>query len=100
MAGSSQAMTGNKMAPLPAPLTRKHLFEDLAADVLVGERRLMPPPAVVLHLFSCRDEAVGDRGKIRVGEVQAEDQPAGSDPAQRQPFGAQIILPQQVVTQR
>ena len=30
------------------------------------------------------DETIGDFGKIRVGVVQAEDQPAGADPAQRE----------------
>src|SRR5438876_12457246 len=63
-------MTG----PLSRPLPREHLFQDLAADVLVGQCSLMPPPAVALHLFACGDESIRDGGKIRIGVIQAEDQ--------------------------
>src|SRR5260221_14232998 len=70
------AMTENQAAPLPTPFPREHLFQDLPLDALVGEGCVMPPPAVALHLLGCRDEAIGDRGKVVIRKVQAEDQPA------------------------
>ena len=94
------AMTRAGDAPSAPELLGKHLFQDLPLDVLVGEGGIVPPPAVALHLLGGRDEAVGDLAEIVVGVVQAEDQPAGSDPAQRQPFGAQIILQHPVVAGR
>src|SRR5437764_425562 len=70
----------------------EHLFEDLPADGLVGHVGRVPPPAVLLHLRCRSSEAPDDLGEIGVGRVQAEDQPARSDPAQRDAFGAQIVL--------
>ena len=46
------------------------------------------------------DEALGHGGEIGVGVVQAEDQAAGADPAQRQPLGAQVVLQHPVVARR
>src|SRR6476620_9652613 len=77
--------------PLSRPLPRKHLFQDLPADRLVVEGSVVPPPAVALHLLTGGNKAISDRGKIRIGVVEAEDQPAGADPAQRQPLGAQVV---------
>src|SRR5215207_8023958 len=100
MAGTSPAMTVDRNASLaPEPLA-KHLFQNLPLDVLVGHRGIVPPPAVALHLFGRRDKTVDHFAEIRVGVVQAEDQPSRSDPAQRQPLGAQIILQHPVVAGR
>src|ERR1700716_23015 len=100
MAGTSPAMTANGRAPLaPEPLGQ-HLFQNLPLDVLVGHRSIVPPPAVALHLLGRRDKAVGDFREIGVRVVEAEDQPAGADPAQRQAFGAEIILKHPVVAGR
>src|SRR6266851_4785165 len=82
------AMTESEISGLPQPFSRQHLFQDPPADILVAEISVVPPPAIPLHLLGGRDEAVGDRGKVVIAKVQAEDQPAGSDPAQREPFGA------------
>ena len=84
MAGTSPAMTAERSATLATKPLAKHLFQDLSLDVLVGERSIVPPPAVALHLFGRRDKAIRHLAEIRVGVVEAEDQPAGSDPAQRQ----------------
>src|SRR6266850_1226457 len=72
MAGASPAMTVDGRASSAPELLGKHLLQDLP-----------------LHLLGRRDETVGHFAEIRVGVVQAEDQPARSNPAQRQPFGAQ-----------
>src|SRR5579872_6948097 len=81
-------------------LASQHLFEDLAADGLVGQRAITPPPAVALHLSGGRDKALLHFRKIGIAEVQAEDQPPRSDPAQRQALGAEVILEHPVVTGR
>jgi hypothetical protein len=62
-----------------------------------GERTVRPPPTILLHLLRRRDESVGDYGKVRVRVIQAEDETARSYPAQRQVFGAQIVLKHPVV---
>src|SRR3569832_1005418 len=85
------------LAPKPA---RQHLLENLAADRLVGERGRMPPPSVALHFLRGRDKAALHLGEIGVGEDQAEDEAAGADPAQREPFGAQVVLEHPVVAGR
>src|SRR5258708_21735773 len=46
-------------APSPAnalagKFSRQHLFENLPADGLVGQRGVMPPPAVRFHFFRRR----------------------------------------------
>jgi hypothetical protein len=38
-----------------------------------------------LHGLGRRHETAGDLGEVGVGVIQAEDQAAGADPAQRQP---------------
>src|SRR5215204_2757785 len=92
--------TAEGSAPLaPKPLG-EHLFQNLPLDVLVGHRGIVPPPAVTLHLPGCRDKAIGHFSEIRIRVVEAEDQPAGADPAQRQPFGAEIVLKHPVVAGR
>ena len=77
-----------------------------ARSISSSTRRLMallvsasfaPPPAILLHLPRRRYEPIGDRGKVCIGVIQAEDEPARSHPAQRQVFGAQIILKHPVV---
>src|SRR6185437_14252720 len=98
--GRSPVMTVNRKAPSAPKLLPHHLAQDLPLDVLVGERSILPPPAVALHLFGGGDKAAGDFAEIGVGVVQAEDQASRSDPAQRQAFGAQIVLKHPVVTGR
>src|SRR5882757_2751573 len=91
------AMTANESSGLSPLSSRDHLLEDLPADVLVGEAGLVPPPAIPLHLLGSGDEAAGDLGEIRIAVVQAEDQAASADPAQREPLGPQIILQHPIV---
>jgi hypothetical protein len=62
-----------------------------------GERIVRPPPTILLHLPRRRDEPVSDYGKVRIRVIQAEDETARSYPAQRQVFGAQIVLKHPVV---
>ena len=99
MAGTSPAMTSVERQARP-----NRLFSIsrriLRLMVLLVMRRIVPPPAVALHLLGGGDETVGDFAEIGVGVVQAEDQPAGADPAQRQAFGAQVVLKHPVVTRR
>ena len=64
------------------------------------DRRIAPPPAVPLHRPGGGDEPLRDRLEIGVGVIQAEDQAAGADPAQRQPFGAKVVLQHPVVARR
>src|SRR6266850_4254153 len=78
MAGASPAMTVDGRASSAPELLGKHLLQDLPLDVLVGQRGVVPPPAVALHLLGRRDETVGHFAEIRVGVVQAEDEPARS----------------------
>src|SRR5947209_20635126 len=89
MAGTSPAMTARNAASPRS--SRHHLFDDLPADRPVRQRSIAPPPAVLLHLFGRGDEAVRHLGKIRIGVVEAENQTAGANPAQRQSFGPQVI---------
>ncbi len=56
------------------------------------------PSAFILPAAATKRSATASKSASRV--VQAEDQAAGADPAQRQPFGAQIILKHPVVTGR
>jgi hypothetical protein len=65
--------------------------------VFGGERIVRPPPTILLHLLRSRDEPVAHLGEVSIGVIQAEDQTAGSYPAQRQVFGAQVILKHPVV---
>jgi hypothetical protein len=41
--------------------------------VFGGERIVRPPPTILLHLASRRDEPLAHRGKVRIGVIQAED---------------------------
>jgi hypothetical protein len=41
-----------------------------------------PPPAVALHFFRRRHDAIGDHGEIGVGIVQTEDEASGAHPTQ------------------
>ncbi len=79
---------------------RDHFLEYGPFDRFIRQSRIVPPPAVLLHGFRGGYEAIGNRGEIGVRIVEAEDQPAGTDPAQRQAFGAQIILQHPIVTGR
>src|ERR1700737_4140973 len=89
---------------LPNALARKSagdgFLEDLPADLLVGEGRRAPPPAVLLHFLRRGHEALRHLGKISLGVVQAEDQAAGPDPAQCEALEAQIILKHPVGARR
>src|SRR5262245_22650004 len=81
----------------PRQPMREHLAQDLAPDRLVRRSRIGPPPAVMLHGFCGGDEAVRDGAEVGLGVIEAEDQAAGTDPAQRQSLGAQIILEHPVI---
>src|SRR5947207_13101438 len=96
MVGTSPAMTNGS----PRPFSRDHLFQDLAADALVGQGSIAPPPAVLLHLRGRADKTFRNLGEIRLGIIQAEDQTPGPDPAQCEPFGSQIILQHPIVARR
>src|SRR5262249_53812536 len=76
------------------------LTQDAAPDRLVGERRIGPPPAILLHRLGGPDEPLGHRLEVRVREVEAEDQARGADPAQGQPLGPQVILQHPTVARR
>src|SRR5579863_2045615 len=56
----------SKREASPPKPARQHLFENLAADGLVGQRAVTPPPAVALHLFGGRDKALLHLGKIGI----------------------------------
>jgi hypothetical protein len=58
---------------------------------------LDPPPPVAVHGPGGRHEAVRHGLEVLLGVVQAEDDPAGSDPAQRQAFGTEIVLQHPVI---
>src|SRR5579872_5165709 len=98
--GPTLPLQGRVKRSSAAKLASQHLFEDLAADGFVGQRAITPPPAVALHLFGGRDKALLHFRKIGIAEVQAEDQPPRSDPAQRQALGAEVILEHPVVAGR
>ena len=53
--GNERSECGERQSP--PERAGEHLFQDLAADALVGEGAVMPPPAVLLHLRRRRDEA-------------------------------------------
>src|SRR5215831_15916094 len=84
VAGGREAM-GDDFTKQPAP------------DRLVRRGAMAPPPAVLLHRLGGRYKAIGDRVKIGVAVIEAEDQPPGSDPAQRQALRAKVILQHPVV---
>src|SRR5713226_2250635 len=100
MAGTSPAMTKKMDSTLAGKSSRQHLLQDLPADALVGERGVAPPPAVLLHLLGRRDKTLRYFSKIPLGVVQAENQAAGSDPAQCELLEAQIILKHPIVAGR
>ncbi len=93
--------TRRSVSTVTSPLSPcDHLPEDLPADGFVGHRGFAPPPAILLHLAGGGDKSVGDLSEIGVGVVQAEDETAGADPAQRDPLRPQIILKHPVVARR
>ena len=67
-----------------------HLAQHPALDRAVAGERILPPPAAPLHCFGGGDEAVGDCLVIGFRIIQAEDEPAGADPAERQAFRPQM----------
>ena len=81
-----------RLKPAPA----ENLAEDPAADGAMGERWTLPP-AVGGHPPGGGDEALLDLGEGGVAISEAEDEPAGADPAQRQSGVAQIILEHPVI---
>src|SRR5215203_5806519 len=87
--GGSPA-TADGSASLPSQPLGEHLFQNPPLDILVGQLGVAPPPAIAFHFFGCRNKPVGHLSEIRIRVVEAEDQPAGADPAQRQSFGAEI----------
>lgn len=46
----------------------------------------------MLHLRGCEDEPLHHSFKVSIAVVEAEDQPSGSDPAQRQAMHSQVVL--------
>ena len=75
-----------------------HLFDDLALDRPVRGRRIAPPPPILLHCPGGGDEPVCHCLEVAIGIIEAEDQAAGADPAQRQAFGTQVVLQHPIVT--
>src|ERR1700744_4723408 len=73
-AGLSPAAAETNVAVLFLPSLGEHLFQDLPADVFVGQASLVPPPAILLHLVGGIGETLGDFDEIGVGVVQAENQ--------------------------
>src|SRR5262245_56100434 len=65
---------------------RQDLAQDGALDRLVGRRRIGPPPAVRLHRPGGGNEAIRHRLEIGLCVIEAEDQAAGADPREREPF--------------
>src|SRR4029077_13288212 len=57
----------------------KQLTQDASTDRLVGERRILPPPAFAPHRLGCRHHPVRDRGEIGVAIVKAEDEPRSAN---------------------
>src|SRR6516165_3291796 len=100
MAGASPAMTRREWKGSAPEAAADHFFQDLPADALVGERSIVPPPAIALHLFGRGYEPLFDLGEIGIRVVQTENESAAADPAQRETFSAQIILEHPVVTGR
>src|SRR5215470_9717323 len=84
------------LAPASKPM-RQDLPQHMPLDRLVGCGGVMPPETVALHRFGCRHEPIHNHREIRVRVVEAEDQAAGADPAQRQAFGPQIELEHPIV---
>src|ERR1700687_1066952 len=78
----------------------QHFLDYLPADGFVGDGSVAPPPAVLFHFLRRSDKAVSHLSKIRIGVVQAENQTSGADPAQRDPFGPQVILQHPIVAGR
>src|SRR5260370_18041844 len=74
MAGTSPAMTVNERSLSAGKFSLQHLFKNLPADGLVGQRSFVPPPAVRFHFFGPIDKSLGHLGKIRVGIFQAQNQ--------------------------
>ena len=78
----------------------RHLLQDEPLDGLGPTACVGPPPAVA-DAWSGRRRRSGPRPpEIRLRVVQAEDQPAGADPAERQALGAEVILQHPVVARR
>ena len=74
-----------------------HLAQNPALDLTVAGERVLPPPAAALHRFGGGNKAVGDCLEISFCIIEAEDQPTGANPAQRQAFRPQIVLEHPVV---
>ena len=65
-------------------------------DRLVVEPSFHHQPSRSMVRHAARKRSA-DRGKIRIGVVQAENQAAGSDPTQRETLGAKVVLQHPVV---
>src|SRR6516225_8489318 len=74
-----------------------HLAQNPTFDLSVAGERVLPPPAAPLHRFGGGNKAVGDCLEISFCIIEAEDQPTGANPAQRQAFRPQIVLEHPVV---
>src|SRR5215471_9406763 len=74
-----------------------HLAQYPALDLSIAGERVLPPPAAPAHRLGGGNKAVGDCREIGFGVIQAEDQPAGTDPAQRHAFRPKIVLEHPVV---
>ena len=85
--------------PTLSPM-RPHLAQDPPFDRFVGGRvsaHHQPSRRIASHAATKRSATAS---KSAVGVVQAEDQPAGAHPTERQALGAQVILQHPVVARR
>ena len=79
-------------------MAASHKCRPLIAENSAKEEFMLdPPPPVAVHGPGGRHEAVRHGLEVLLGVVQAEDDPAGSDPAQRQAFGTEIVLQHPVI---
>src|SRR3974390_860531 len=78
-------------------LMHDHFPNDAVLDRFVGCSRTAPPPAVAFHRPPSRYEAVRDGFKICFGIFEAEDEAAGTGPAQSQTLRPQVVLQHPVV---
>src|SRR5262245_57020791 len=66
-------------------------------DRVVGGRWRAEPPTVALHPLRGCFEAIDDGSEVGVRVVEAEDEPAGTDPTKGETFGAKVVLQHPVV---
>jgi hypothetical protein len=77
-----------------------HLAKNPAVYVSITGEQVLPPPAAALHCFGSSNKAVGHRLEVGFGVIQAEDQAARADSAQRQALCTQVVLEHPIVGRR